>query len=109
MDHSTLSARYDDFLFAPVCEEANGMQLSVLSALARMNVDPWEEAGRLATMPKPIVEKTLLSAVQVSGASWKSPEAAAIAARLVQLLPQPSHAAASTPLVWRELQSVAGH
>jgi hypothetical protein len=98
MDHrprfSTLSASYDDFLFAPVCEDANGMRLSVLSALARMNVDPWEEATRLAAMPKAIAEKTLLSILDlVSGRSWKSPEAAAIAARLVRLLPEPASAA----------------
>jgi thioredoxin-like negative regulator of GroEL len=91
---STLNARFDDFLFAPVCEEANGMRLSVLSALARTNVDPWEEATRLAAMPKAIAEKTLLSILDlVSGRSWKSPEAAAIAARLVRLLPQAGEAA----------------
>ena len=99
MDHrarfSTLSARYDDFLFAPVCEDANGMRLSVLSALARMNVDPWEEATRLAAMPRAIAEKTLISILDlVSGRSWKPPEAAAIAARLVRLLPQPGEAKA---------------
>jgi hypothetical protein len=91
---STLSASYDDFLFAPVCEDANGMRLSVLSALARMNVDPWDEATRLAAMPKAIAEKTLLSILDlVSDRSWKSPEAAAVAARLVRLLPQPGEAA----------------
>jgi hypothetical protein len=94
---STLSGSYDDFLFAPICEDANGMRLSVLSALARMNVDPWEEAGRLAAMPKASAEKTLLLALdRVSGRSWKSPEAAAIAARLVRLLPQPGEVAAGT-------------
>jgi hypothetical protein len=61
------------------------MRLSVISALARTNVDPWEEATRLAT---------LLSILDlVSGRSWKSPEAAAIAARLVRLLPQSGEAA----------------
>jgi hypothetical protein len=95
---STLNASYEDFLFAPVCEDANGMRLSVISALARMNVDPWEEATRLAAMPKAIAEKTLLSILDlVSGRSWKSPEAAAIAARLVRLLPQPGEAAAIAP------------
>src|SRR6185312_3985330 len=71
MDHrtrfSSLSATYDDFLFAQVGEDANGIGLSILSALARMNVDPWEEAGR----------------------------SAAIAARLVGLLPQRGQAAAT--------------
>ena len=72
------------------------MRLSVLSALARMNVDPWEEATRLAAMPKAIAEKTLLSILDlVSGRSWKSPEAAAVAARLVRLLPEPGEAAAN--------------
>jgi len=91
---SSLSARFDDFLYAPVCEEANGMRLSVISALARTNVDPWEEATRLAAMPKAVAEKTLLSILDlVSGRSWKSPEAAVIAARLIRLLPQASAAA----------------
>jgi hypothetical protein len=86
---SSLNASYDNFLYAPVCEDANGMRLSVISALARTNVDPWEEATRLAAMPKAIAEKALLSILDlVSGRSWKSPEAAAIAARLVRLLPQ---------------------
>jgi hypothetical protein len=101
MDHRsrflTLSASYDDFLFAPVCEDANGMRLSVLSALARMDVDPWEETTRLAAMPKAIAETALLSILNlVSGRSWKSPEAAAAAARLVRLLPQSDEAAAFT-------------
>ena len=98
MDHrsrfSSLSTSYDSFLFAPVCDDANGTRLSVISALARMGVDPWEEATRLAAMPKAIAEKTLLSILDlVSGRSWKSPEAAAIAAQLVRLLPQPNEAA----------------
>ena len=46
------------------------MRLSVISALARTNVDPWEEAIRLAAMPKAIAEKTLLSILDlVSGRS----------------------------------------
>jgi hypothetical protein len=93
---STLSASYDDFLFAPVCEDPNGLRLSVLSALARFNVDPWEEAARLAAMPKQIAETTLLSILDlVSGRSWKSSEAAAAAAQLVRLLPRLDEATAT--------------
>ena len=85
---SSFTSRYDHFLFAPICEEANGMQLSVLSALARIDVDPWEEANRLAAMPKAIAERTLVSTIdQVLGKSWKPSETEVIAARLVQLLP----------------------
>jgi hypothetical protein len=82
------SSRYDHFLFAPICEDANGMPLSVLSALARMNVDPWEEAARLAAMPRGIVGRTLVSTLDsVPGKGWNPSETEVIAARLVQLLP----------------------
>ena len=48
-DASTLrrSGR-NEFLFAPVGTEANGMTLSVVSLLARLGSDPWLEAGREA-------------------------------------------------------------
>ena len=65
------------------------MQLTVLSALARMNVDPWEEAARLAAMPKAILKRTLVSTLDsVPGKGWIPSETEVIAARLVQLLPQ---------------------
>jgi hypothetical protein len=68
---NNVTSRYDRFLFAPICEEANGMQLSILSALARMDVDPWEEATRLAAMPEAIAERTLVSTLdQVINKSW---------------------------------------
>lgn len=87
---STLSARYDDFLYAPVCDEPNGMRLSVISALARKNLDPWDEAKRLAAMPKAMGERALVSLLSlVSGSRDKLPEAEAIAVRLIGLLPQP--------------------
>jgi hypothetical protein len=85
---SNFSSRYDRFLFAPICEEANGMRLSVLSALARMDVDPWEEAAKLAAMPKAITGRTLASMLDsVSGRSWNRSETEVIATRLVRFLP----------------------
>jgi hypothetical protein len=44
------SPRFDAFLFAPVGEHREGMKVSVLSALARLGVDPWAE-GRDAGPP----------------------------------------------------------
>jgi hypothetical protein len=65
------------------------MQLSVLSALARIDVDPWEEATRLAAMPIAIAERTLVSILnRVLSKSWNPSETEVVAARLVQLLPQ---------------------
>ena len=95
---SSFTSRYDHFLFAPICEEANGMQLSVLSALARMDVDPWDEATRLAAMPKAIAVRTLASTVgRVLGKSRNPSEMEVIAARLVQLLPQPGQGVTIVP------------
>ena len=85
---------YDAFLFAQVCDDKNGMQLSVLSALARLDVDPWEEAKRLAAMPKAVAEKALVSILDVvTGRTLNTSDARATAARLVWLLPQPNEAA----------------
>ena len=82
-------ATYDAFLFAQIGDDASGIHLSVLSALARMNVDPWEEAKRLAAMPKAVAEKTLISILDVvAGKIWNTSEATAIAGRLVRLLQQ---------------------
>jgi hypothetical protein len=64
------------------------MQLSVVSALARMDTDPWEEATRLAAMPKAIAERTLVSMLDRVLGKNRSPSATeVVAARLVQLLP----------------------
>ena len=39
-----LGREFDKFLYASVGNDNDGMPLTVLSALARMDVDPWEEA-----------------------------------------------------------------
>src|ERR1700737_635308 len=84
----SFTSRYNQFLYTPICDEANGMRLSVLSALARMDVDPWQEATRLAAMPKAIAERTLVSTLdQVLGQSCHRSQTEVMAARLVQLLP----------------------
>ena len=56
MTHAALSPligpEFDEFLGAPIGEDRNGMTLNVLSALARLDVDPWQEANSLARMTK---------------------------------------------------------
>ena len=54
MTHAALTPligpEFDEFLWASVGEDRNGTGLSVLSALARLDVDPWQEANSLARM-----------------------------------------------------------
>lgn len=39
---------FDRFLYSSVGNDRNGFAVTVLSALARMNLDPWDEAASLA-------------------------------------------------------------
>lgn len=48
----SLGIEYDPFLRSPLWQEQTGATLSVLSALARLNIDPWKEAASLALLPK---------------------------------------------------------
>jgi hypothetical protein len=76
------------FLFADVGVEASGNSLSVLSALARMGMDPWQEGGRLAKLPQLAAIDALARLIAVMPSSpWSLPDATAIASRLVALLP----------------------
>src|ERR1700730_17573550 len=42
----------DNFLFAAVGTEQNGIPLSMVSALTRLGLHPWDEAGRLSSLGK---------------------------------------------------------
>jgi hypothetical protein len=76
------------FLFADVGVEASGMPLSVLSTLARLGMDPWQEAGRLAKLPRAAAVEGLARIIAAMPASlWSLSDATPIAARLVALLP----------------------
>jgi hypothetical protein len=84
-----LGSEFDDFLLAPIGDDNNGMLLSVLSALARLDVDPWEEAAELARLPGDAATRKLaaLIAALPAGPSAR-PDSATIAARLIPLLPR---------------------
>jgi hypothetical protein len=55
--------KFDEFLFSPIGEENNGMVLSVISALARRNVDPWQEAARLSRLPRDVATEELCAVI----------------------------------------------
>jgi hypothetical protein len=78
----------NQFLFADVGTEANGMTLSVVSVLARLGSDPWREADRLAELPKAEAADSLARMIAGMPRSlWDLPSAVAIAVRLTGLLP----------------------
>ena len=79
---------FDEFLHAPIGADGNDMPLSVLSALTRLNIDPWEEAAELSELPKKAArERLALSISRLPGGRWTPTDVRAIADRLVELLP----------------------
>lgn len=88
---STLGSEYNDFLYGSIGEDGNGMPLTVLSALARLDIDAWEEAAQLARLPVENATQKLAALLAVY------PEAKAIAQRLIGLLPRRVNADAPMP------------
>ena len=74
------------FLFADAGAGPGGMLMTVLSALARLGLDPWDEAGRLSSLRDPdAIGELARSLAAVPGAPL--PDPAGCARRLVALLP----------------------
>jgi hypothetical protein len=89
---SLLDSEFNAFLFAPIGEEENHASLTVLSALSRQGIDPWKQAAGLSRLPREAAAQRLDTIIEsLPDGNWSKAESAAIAARLVALLPsQPS-------------------
>ncbi len=86
---SSLGSQFDDFLFTPIGAEKSGTLLSVLSALARLDLDPWQEAAKLAGLPQEAATQRLASLIAALPAGLSPyPDHATNAARLIALLPR---------------------
>jgi hypothetical protein len=91
---------FNEFLFAPVGTEANGMTLSLVSVFARAGNDPWQEAGRLARLPKSEATESLARSIAgMSTSIWPLQSARTIADRLIGLLPTRSAGPGQRPSV----------
>lgn len=81
-------SRYNAFLFASVGEEGNGVSLTVLSALTRLGLDPWQEAARLSDLPREAAARALAATIAtLPEGDWKASDSGVIATRLVGWLP----------------------
>jgi hypothetical protein len=78
----------DPFLFASVGEEIEGIPLSVLSALSRLDVDPRCEAARLSHLARDAaVDQLTRMIARLPDRHWTTLEIRRIAVGLVELLP----------------------
>jgi hypothetical protein len=91
---SLLHSDLNDFLFAAVGEEQNGMPLNVVSGLTRLGLDPWEEAARLAALPRALAAEKLAPIIARLPVDRQQPsDNLAISRQLVELLPEHQRAA----------------
>jgi hypothetical protein len=85
---STLDSRFDKFLYASIGESKDETLHSVLSAIARQNLDPWEEADRLSHLSRRAAIDQLASIIAVSTVGLSEPpDPHTNAMRLADLLP----------------------
>lgn len=96
--NSALSAEYDNFLYSASSDDTNQIPVSVLSVLARHDIDPWHEAAQLAQMSKTTAIARLASMISSVNLDLTSQSSEIIATRLIELLPMPSAPRASRRL-----------
>jgi hypothetical protein len=111
MTHAALTPRlgreFDNFLFSSIDDDRNDPLLSVVSALARLEVDPWKEAASLARMPRDRAKQrltSLIASLPKGAATSLSPEI--IAARLISLLPQAGSVNTAAPATLRQVAPI---
>jgi hypothetical protein len=84
----------DNFLFAAVGTEQNGVPLSMISALTRLGLDPWSEAGRLSSLSRREAAEQLARLIaELPDARRPLAEAREIAGVLVEELPRDGNTA----------------
>jgi hypothetical protein len=93
-DYALSRARYTPFLFTVVGTERrdalnSGEDITVLTALARIGVDPWQEAARLAVLPRVEAAESLAETfVNLPDTRWAEGDAAGTAQRIIDTLPK---------------------
>jgi hypothetical protein len=106
---SFFKPEFGDFLYAAIAADRNEMPLTVLSALSRLDVDPWKEAAELSELPKDAATQRLASLIaRLPGGRWAQTDAKAIADRLIELLPRGSRSSVQSNEKARGLQQMTG-
>jgi hypothetical protein len=96
--HTPLGSEFDKFLFTALGDDQNGLPLSVVSLLARMNLDPWAEAGALAALPAEAAARRLAGSLEaLTDPLLRQTNSETTIQRLLALLPRTRPAAAQTP------------
>ena len=94
---SQLRTDLNAFLYAAIADDADGMPLTLLSALARSGVDPWAEAADLARLPTASATQKLTEFLgRLPNGPAPGAQTAGVVSRLVALL----HTAPAAVRAW---------
>jgi hypothetical protein len=84
---ATLRTDFDAFLYSSVGDDSNGFPLTLLTVLARLGVDPWEEAAELAALPtEPAMQRLAARLESRANAPASADDTVNLASRLIKLL-----------------------
>ncbi len=93
-----LGSEFNQFLFAPIGMDGHGTYLTVVSAFARLDLDPWAEAAKLARLPAAAATQKLAELIaKFPEIPTARQDQAKIAMRLTALLP--SHGRTVFPIL----------
>lgn len=94
-DYKTNDSIYEEFLFTEIGEQENGMPLSMVSALTRLGLDPWDEARRLAGLPATAAVAAVSELIKRTSAfTALATELPSLSTRMAASLTRPAPAAA---------------
>jgi hypothetical protein len=94
---SSLGLQFNAFLFASIDQGRSEEPLSVVSALARLDLDPWQEAAELTQLPKETAAQRLGALLtKLPGGNPADSDSQTVALRLIALLPGPAGATMAT-------------
>jgi hypothetical protein len=93
-----LGQAYNAFLFASLTTDDSGAApLSTVSALARLDLDPWREAAELTRLSQATATRRLAALLARASGGQPLPDPEAVAVRLVALLPERGGPAVAAP------------
>lgn len=85
----SLGLQFNAFLFASIDEGASEARLSVVSALARLDLDPWQQAAELTELPRETAAQRLADLLSnLPGDDFAHSDSQTISQRLIALLPR---------------------
>lgn len=87
-DFSLANSKFDDFLYEPIGDDANGVTISMFSGLSRLEIDPWRESARISALPVDLASRAIAERIgQLQISTWDISHNVRVASRLVKLLP----------------------